>query len=135
MPSSRFHFYTNVFNGARRIRTLQYSVPQNIAHYIQMIQPTTRFSQMKAERSFAIYNGEGEEISKVASLYQEQAVSNALNVTFCNTTITPQCLRQLYNVGGFRADPTNGNFLRYTSLLSYGMLRSCREQNRHLRLS
>ena len=107
---SRFYYYTSAVNEVRRIRTLHYSVPQNIAHYIQMIQPTTRFGRMKAERSFAFYDGEGQEISKVESLYKEQAASLELNATFCNTTITPTCLRQLYNVGNFRADPNNGKF-------------------------
>ena len=65
---------------------------------------------MRAERSFAMYDGNGEDISEVTSLYQEQAASTVLNATFCNTTITPTCLRQLYNIGKFRADPTNGMF-------------------------
>jgi len=32
-----------------------------------------------------------------------------LNATFCNTTITPQCIKALYNYGNFRASAYNGN--------------------------
>lgn len=31
--------------------------------------------------------------------------SQTLNVTFCNSTVTPECLRALYNVGDTTADP------------------------------
>ena len=74
-----------------------------------MIQPTTRFGQMRAERSFAFEIDEGMDLA-TAKGYYGQPDSNVLNATFCNTTITPACLRALYKVGDFRADPNNGTF-------------------------
>ena len=57
---------------------------------------------------------DGEEID-VASL-SNPATSGALaggglNATFCNTTITPTCLRELYNIGKFQGSLKNGNLL------------------------
>ncbi|MCJ1257173.1 vesicle formation at the endoplasmic reticulum [Lignoscripta atroalba] len=74
-----------------------------------MIQPTTRFGQMQGERSTAFKLGEGKAVKDVHNYYKNHRGGLGLNSTFCNTTITPTCLRQLYNVGNFVADPNNGN--------------------------
>lgn len=62
--NTRFYYYSSSINGAEMIRTLQYSVPKKLHQYIQMIQPTTRFGQMQAERStvfehFKVDSGSG----------------------------------------------------------------------------
>ena len=79
-----------------------------------MIQPTTRFDQMRTQRSMAFKIDDGEEID-ITSL-ANPAASGALpgggvNATFCNTTITPTCLRELYHVGKFQGSLKNGNLL------------------------
>ena len=78
-----------------------------------MIQPTTRFDQMRTQRSMAFRLDEGEEID-VAALSNPTAGAlpgGGVNATFCNTTITPTCLRELYNVGKFQGSLKNGNLL------------------------
>ena len=101
---TRFYYYSNSISDVQRIRTLHYSVPQSIHQYIQMIQPTTRFGQMKAERStISDYFEIGPQ--RGPGLYH----GDGLNATFCNTTVTPQCLRALYNYGDFRPSAYNGN--------------------------
>ena len=99
---TRFYYYSNSISDIKRIRTLYYSVPANLHQYIQMIQPTTRFGQMKAERSTI---SEHFEIgpSRGSTLYS----GSGLNATFCNTTITPQCLKALYNFGDFKGTKHN----------------------------
>lgn len=77
---TQFYYYSSSVNDVKKIRTLQYSVPQKLHQYIQMIQPTTRFGQMQAERStvmdyFKLDEGRGAAISKG---YQ---ASNQLNVS------------------------------------------------------
>ncbi|KAB8295313.1 hypothetical protein EYC80_007216 [Monilinia laxa] len=94
MLNATFHCYAHRDRKKnKQIRTLRYFVPQEISSHITMIQPTTRFGQMKAERS---------------QLFREEfasAVLPSLNATACNITITPQCLRDLYNIGNYTADP------------------------------
>ena len=102
--NTKFYFYHNKVADIQRIRTLRYSIPENLHNYIQMIQPTTRFGQIQPERStvyehFVI----GENARQV-----KQYSGSALNVTFCNTTITPQCLRDLYSIGDARGSADNG---------------------------
>lgn len=101
---TKFYYYTNSISDIERIRTLHYSVPRNLHQYIHMIQPTTRFGQMRPEHStvsehFVVGPLRGE---------VEEYKGNALNTTFCNTTITPQCLRDLYHVGNARGSSRNG---------------------------
>ena len=103
MLDTNFYYYSNSFGTLEEIRTLQYSVPTHLHQYIQMIQPTTRFGQLRAERNtisqyFEIGPSQGDSL-----LYP----GDGLNVTFCNNTVTPQCLRALYNFGDFKG--TNHN--------------------------
>ncbi|KAI4629381.1 uncharacterized protein J4E87_003645 [Alternaria ethzedia] len=71
--------------GVKRTRSLGYSVPVEVRSHIDMIQPTTRFGQMRAEDS-QVLTQEIAPFSKLA----------AVNAT-CNTRITPDCLADLYN--------------------------------------
>ena len=103
---TKFHYYKSSLNSVRRIRTLQYSIPKKLHQYIQMIQPTTRFGQMRGERSFII---DHHEVPTVRAKEQDYGTDAArINATFCNTTITPTCLKELYNYGNFQPDPNNG---------------------------
>ncbi|KZF19081.1 tripeptidyl peptidase SED3 [Xylona heveae TC161] len=99
MLDTKFKYYRSNVDGAERIRTLQYSLPQYLHQYIDMIQPTTRFGQIRPQRSWVI---------------DKQILGQAgkgLNVTGCNQTITPACLKELYKIKDFKADPNNGNKL------------------------
>lgn len=78
--NTRFYYYISSINHVEKIRTLQYSVPKKLHQYIRMIQPTTRFGQMQAERStvfdyFKVDNSRG---SAVGKGYQQ---TGQLNVT------------------------------------------------------
>ena len=100
---TKFYFYSNSFTNIERIRTLQYSVPANLHQYIQMIQPTTRFGQLRAERNMMSQAFEIGPSHESSFLYS----GSGLNVTFCNTTVTPQCLKALYNFGDFKGPRHN----------------------------
>lgn len=93
MLGTTFTTYQNeVRRDVKRIRSLSYSVPKAVRDHIDMIQPTTRFGQIKAERSNV--------------LTQEAAPFSvaAVNAT-CNNTITPACLKDLYNFADYEIDP------------------------------
>jgi tripeptidyl-peptidase-1 len=83
----------------KRTRSLGYSVPLEVRSHIDMIQPTTRFGEIRPE------------FSQV--LTQEAAPFSALAVNAtCNTRITPDCLADLYNFKDYnvsdKADVTIG---------------------------
>ena len=101
---TKFYYYSNSISHLERVRTLHYSVPRNLHQYIQMIQPTTRFGQMRPEHSTVSEHFVVGELRNSVENYK----GSSLNTTFCNTTITPQCLRDLYHVGNARGSFNNG---------------------------
>lgn len=106
--NTKFFSYHNSVAGNRQIRTLEYSVPRELHKHIHMIQPTTRFGGPQ--------HSHGNEYFKVGPARGKRAgySGNELNATFCNSTITPQCLRDLYGVGNFTGSAKNGrSFLTY----------------------
>lgn len=94
MLDTKFKSYQNVNRpDVKKIRTLHYSVPKAVRGHIDLIQPTTRFAQLRAQ-SNNIHDQE--EVP-----FTTAAVVNAT----CGTSITPDCLKDLYNF----ADYTPGN--------------------------
>ena len=98
--NTRFHLYNNSVNKARRIRALHYSVPEHVSPYIHMIQPTTRFGQLNMMRS-TISEAFKMPSPNLRGDFWGRYGGSGLNATFCNITITPQCLRALYDFGPF----------------------------------
>lgn len=81
-----------------------------------MIQPTTRFGQVRPQR---IQTSHVFEQSELASHVQGagKISTQHLNATFCNSTITPECLRALYKIGDAKADPGAPGFLGVNGFL------------------
>ncbi|KAK0109102.1 vesicle formation at the endoplasmic reticulum [Cadophora gregata f. sp. sojae] len=87
----------------KQIRALKYSVPETLAPHIAMVHPITRFGQLKAQR---IATFTTEYYANLDSIPEAPRIPNSsLNVTACNAIITPACLRALYNIGDYKADP------------------------------
>lgn len=110
MLNTKFHFYQNQKRkSVIKIRTLEYSLPQELFQHIDLIQPTTRFAQIKPE---------GSAIHDKQSLGSAKSVpSPAALAVDCNITITPTCLRDMYNIKGFTPDPKKGGFIGISGFL------------------
>ncbi|RDW58856.1 hypothetical protein BP6252_13332 [Coleophoma cylindrospora] len=108
MMGTEYYFFEDR-NGLSKIRTLKYSVPTHIAPHIVMIHPTTHFGKSRAEKlSLSMANEDPLDLS-----WQNRASDGtSFNITACNTTITPDCLRVIYHMADYRiASPTNGSLL------------------------
>lgn len=81
--------YINQGTKPRKTRTLEYSVPREIFHYIQMIQPITRFGPATRQRSFVV---------------DKKSVPTVDVSPNCGSTITPSCLCDLYRLGVFQSE-------------------------------
>ncbi|KAI2624115.1 subtilisin-like protein [Xylaria nigripes] len=104
MLDTRFDVYSYAGTVKESIRTLRYSVPEEVRPHITMIQPTTRFGQIRTQGIQTSHVFKQDEFTG----FMHEAAQNPsedLNATFCNTTITPGCLRALYNIGEAHADP------------------------------
>jgi tripeptidyl-peptidase I len=100
--ATTFHYYSNSANEIESIRTLRYSVPESLHKYIQLIQPTTRFPQIRTQ-----YSAISDHFA-IDSVRNADNQSTGLDVTFCNTTITPQCLKDLYYIRDYQGKAVEG---------------------------
>ena len=96
MMGATFKTYrSQVRRGVTKVRSLSYSVPNEVRSHIDMIHPITRFGQLQPERNHVLTQGAA--ISAAAPV----------NAT-CNTTVTPECLANLYKFADYKIDPSAG---------------------------
>ena len=108
--STQFHFYGG--NGMTKLRTTQYSVPQDLVAHIDFISPTTFFGNTKALAPVP-------EIGH--QLYERKTTPpNSTNGTdpSCADLITPQCIKEIYKVGNYKPDPKSGSKIGFGSFLN-----------------
>ena len=116
MLDTRFQWFRSDYKGQERLRTLQYSVPDEVAQHINFVQPTTRFGSLRAMRSLILKEEVGELADGQSKMWTESAATPAAVNISCNATITPQCLLELYDIH-YKADPNNGNKVGFASFL------------------
>ncbi|KAI0430484.1 tripeptidyl-peptidase [Xylaria sp. FL1042] len=110
--NTTFAWYEYEKGGGAKLRTLDYSVPDDIANSIDLIQPTTRFGQLGAKKStiFDMHILEDQE-SRIANVESTGDVA-----ADCNTSqITPACLKSLYNIQ--YTPSASGNLVAFASYL------------------
>jgi tripeptidyl-peptidase I len=92
--ATNFEDFVHIESGERMVRTLQYSIPQDLLQHIDLVHPTTTFVKPLVKRP-------------VMSL----PVPGTVNVTeralgapsSCNSVVTPACLQSLYGIPKTRA--------------------------------
>jgi tripeptidyl-peptidase-1 len=111
-----FNTYTDA-QGVAKIRTTQYSIPQDLKAHIDLISPTTYFGTTQSMRS-------------IKSTYSIQSLAErtATLPAGCNSTIvyhnktyagvTPDCLRYIYNVKDYKPDVKSGSKIAFSSFLN-----------------
>lgn len=92
--------YADDRNGHPKLRTLSYSVPDDVAVHVDLVQPTTRFGRLGPKRStifemHRITEEEDQLYLKTAFVPADNALSQAVS---CSPYATPACLRALYNI-------------------------------------
>ena len=84
---TKFKVYGAKHQNIEKIRTLEYSVPEELHQYIDMVQPTTRFGQLRPQTN-SVHD---------VKILGDASTAVAVNGS-CNSTITPDCLKSLYHV-------------------------------------
>jgi tripeptidyl-peptidase I len=117
--SADFVQYHN--DGVSKIRTAAYSVPQDVMEHIDLIHPTTFFGKTQAFRPVHIADG-------AAKLFDEPFVAAVDAIeprqtrsrvdASCKQNITPNCLKQMYNVGDYKPDAKSGSKIGFGSFLN-----------------
>jgi tripeptidyl-peptidase-1 len=116
---AKFAVYGYLDTDVEKIRALEYSVPENVKEHITFIAPIIRFGQPKAQRSevFEVVDATTAPVTAAAIPPQ------SLNVTACNATITPECLRALYKIGSYQAAPSKNSLFGVCGYLKVSCLR------------
>ncbi|TGO28383.1 hypothetical protein BPAE_0028g00300 [Botrytis paeoniae] len=107
MLNATFQSYTR--NGVTKVRTTQYSVPDDVAEHIELISPTTYF---------------GQTVANVPTKIVKRATSPS-KVTVdasCSITITHKCIKELYNVGNYTPSVSSGSRIGFGSFLNQSAL-------------
>jgi len=115
MMGSEFYSFEDA-SGMSITRTLGYSVPDGVASHLMMIHPTTHFGQMSPQRiSLSSVSKPSRQAPSATTI---NSGNPAFNITLCNQTITPDCLRAIYEIGNFEAKSSSGSLLGISGYLN-----------------
>ena len=114
MLDANFNYYTD--GDVDKLRTLSYSIPEDLTQDIDLLSPTVFFSRTRAIRAMGTHKSKRRSTSTMSS--HASSVSVAAS---CQTSITPSCLKQMYNVGNYTPSAKNsrigfGSFLNQSAL-------------------
>ncbi|THU96529.1 family S53 protease [Dendrothele bispora CBS 962.96] len=85
-----FEQFVHIESGEHFIRTLQYSVPQNLVQHIELVHPTTAFVRPFVKRPVMSVP-----VPRIARNITKRANSAPSS---CDDTVTPACLQALYGI-------------------------------------
>lgn len=103
-------------NGVTKLRTLSYSIPDHLDEHITLITPGIYFDTMRSAVPTPSRTTPEEVVAQRASNFSVDAS--------CQTSVTPACLKQMYNVGDYTPDPKSGSFIGFGSFLNQSALYS-----------
>ncbi len=121
MLNTTFGLYTN--GDAVKLRTMGYSIPDELSEMIDLVAPTTYFGNTKAQRraSAPASNAKRSDLAKRqlnASCEITIQYPISANRTQPYTLLSPQCLKELYNVTDYSVDVAAGSTIAFGSFLN-----------------
>lgn len=121
MLDTKFGLYTNGMT--TKLRTTQYSVPDELVEHIDLVSPTTYFGNTQAHAAIPEVKPtktKRELAERALSLACETTVPYVINSTYSLnfTLLSPQCIKQYYNIGGYNADPNSGSTIAFGNFLN-----------------
>jgi tripeptidyl-peptidase-1 len=112
-----YQLYRN--SGVTKLRTLRYSIPDDLQSLVAFVDPGTFFGRLPSSRISPL---SGKLVpTKTKDAF---AISNTTVDPSCQTSITPKCLNQLYHIGDYKADPKSGSRIGFGSFLNESALYS-----------
>ncbi|KAJ7036507.1 peptidase S8/S53 domain-containing protein [Mycena alexandri] len=115
MLGTTYGVYYHAASGSSVVRTMEYSLPQELHSHVDVVTPTTYFGTLHSMRSTSFIQAHttvGDEDSFAAE------ISPLAVPASCGTTITPACLRALYNTTAYVPKATATNRLGVAGYLA-----------------
>ncbi|KAL0578070.1 hypothetical protein V5O48_003932 [Marasmius crinis-equi] len=110
MLNAEYGLYHHPASKDTVLRTLSYSLPKELMAHVDVVSPTTYFGTFKSMRATSHLEPE-------AKKQAEDVDPDAVPPTTCNTRITPDCLKTLYNTAGYVQQATARNSLGVSGYL------------------
>ncbi|KAF9974752.1 hypothetical protein BGZ75_000719 [Mortierella antarctica] len=83
---TQYNVYLNPVSSKTIVRTLSYSLPNNLIDHVDLVQPTTFF-------------GMEPQIPNIKNMAAEPSMNKRdVPTSSCDSTVTPACIRSLYNI-------------------------------------
>jgi len=103
-------------NGVRKLRTSQYSIPDELEKYIALIEPGTYLGRPQP----VVSREQAPDMpsSEAQGGYQPGDLSKRQLDPSCQTSITPACLQVMYNIANYKPDPAAGSKIGFGSFLN-----------------
>ncbi|KAI1332699.1 peptidase S8/S53 domain-containing protein [Xylariaceae sp. FL0255] len=111
---ANYQQYTN--DGVTKLRTLSYTIPEEVQDYIALVDPGVYFGSTKA---FVPTPSR----AKFTPTEKRDATKTTVDAS-CQTSITPTCLKELYNVAGYVPEVSSGSHIGFGSFLNESALYS-----------
>ncbi|KAF7317715.1 Subtilisin-like protein [Mycena kentingensis (nom. inval.)] len=110
MLSTSYGVYRNDKTGEEIVRTTSYSLPHELHNHIDVVTPTTYFSTMRSMRSTAFVQ-DAAPISALNKGSFAAEISPLAVPASCGSTVTPACLRAMYNTTDYVPQAADTNVL------------------------
>jgi tripeptidyl-peptidase-1 len=108
MLNAKYNVYYNPASSERVVRTMGYSLPRVLLSRVDVVIPTTYFSTIDSMRATHFVQTAA---SDVQESNQGESISTTTPAPSCNSTITPSCLRTLYNTMNYTVASSSTNKL------------------------
>lgn len=105
-----------------KIRTTHYTIPDEVENYVAFVDPGMFFGSTQKLRVPPHIT------TPSRTTRAKRAVSSTVVDVSCATSITPSCLKQLYNIQDYQADPNSGSRIGFGSFLDQSALYADLEQ-------
>ncbi|TFY52562.1 hypothetical protein EVJ58_g9946 [Rhodofomes roseus] len=118
MLKTEYHVWQHEESGDAVVRTTSYSLPEHLHVHIDVVQPTTTFARMRGMKATYHYADEGARVVNIAqpTIPIPSAYNGQVNSS-CNASLTPTCLRELYNIGDYTPQAADVNKIACTGYL------------------
>ncbi|PKS10336.1 hypothetical protein jhhlp_002087 [Lomentospora prolificans] len=111
--NSSFSYYD--VQGAKKLRTREYTISDDVVEYIELVTPTTYFGTSKTHRAIDI-PGRGGDMSLATR--QDEGGGNSTERSPCSRLVTPPCLKDMYGFADYEVDPESGSRIAFASFLN-----------------
>lgn len=124
--NASFHYFTD--GATKKLRTLEYSIPDEFSDNVDFIEPTTFFGSSKSYTKLPSFSPSTlEDVRKIGNSRSKRqslaACNTPIEIQTSNETneydlVGPECLKELYNVGNYTADQSRGSTIAFANFLN-----------------